>query len=131
MKRPPKRNLQAEVEAFNARVKIGDLIEYAEVKGEPTRQFRTQTAASILSGHTPVVWLACKSGCVDISHCLILPEQPAEERDVCSICQAEFSEAKTPGEFTYQCCKCGEDVCTECSENGEGNTVICHNCEES
>lgn len=67
MKRP---NPQKEVDAFNARVMVGDLIEYSEVIGmtEPKR-FNTATEAQVLSGHTAVVWLEGKSGCVAVSHC--------------------------------------------------------------
>ena len=61
---------QKEVDSFNARVSVGDAIEYSEVIGLGTPVvYRTRTEASILSGHTAVVWLEGKSGCVCISHC--------------------------------------------------------------
>lgn len=67
MKRP---NPQKEVDAFNARVKVGDAVEYSEVVGLGTPAvYRTRTEAEILSGHTAVVWLEGKSGCVSVSHC--------------------------------------------------------------
>ncbi len=64
----PKRELQL-VEKWNASVKIGDEIEYCELKGENPKRFKTRTEASILSGHTAVVWLEGKSGCVSVDHC--------------------------------------------------------------
>jgi hypothetical protein len=61
---------QKEADAFNAHIFIGDLIEYQEVIGvtEPQRYY-VETAAEVLGGHTAVVWLEGKSGCVCVSHC--------------------------------------------------------------
>lgn len=62
--------LQREVDEFNALVKIGEPVEYVSVKGDTNWQrFNTRTEAQILSGHTAVVWLEGKSGCVCIDHC--------------------------------------------------------------
>lgn len=70
MKRPSRPNPQMEADAFNFRVNVGDLIEYSEVigMGEPKR-YATRTPAEVLSGHTAVVWLEGKSGCVAVLHC--------------------------------------------------------------
>ncbi|SAI59030.1 Uncharacterised protein [Bordetella ansorpii] len=65
-KRP---NPQAQVDRWNAQVNVGDSVEYAEVIGDPVRTFKTKTPAEVLSGHTAVVWLEGKSGCVAILHC--------------------------------------------------------------
>ena len=72
MKRgPTAATLQKQVEAFNNAVNVGDLIEYEGIRGDPSTraQFRTRTQAQILSGHTAVVWLEGKSGCVCVTHC--------------------------------------------------------------
>jgi len=63
-------NPQKEVNAWNARVKVGDTISYVEVKGltEP-QKFKTKSEAEVLSGHTAVVWLEGKRGCVAVDHC--------------------------------------------------------------
>ena len=63
-------NPQKEVDAWNARVKVGDTISYVEVKGltEP-QTFKTKSEAEVLSGHTAVVWLEGKRGCVAVDHC--------------------------------------------------------------
>jgi hypothetical protein len=59
-----------EVAAWNARVKVGDTVQYEEVKGVTEAQtFKTKTEAEVLSGHTAVVWLEGKRGCVAVSHC--------------------------------------------------------------
>lgn len=67
MKRP---NPYKEVYDFNAVVKIGDTVEYSEVIGvtDPIC-YQTKTEAEVLSGHTAVVWLVGKRGCVAVSHC--------------------------------------------------------------
>jgi hypothetical protein len=67
MKRPDPQKM---ADLFNARVKVGDSVEYTEVvgMGKPT-VYTTRTAAEVLSGHTAVVWLEGKSGCVCVSHC--------------------------------------------------------------
>jgi len=62
-------NPQKEVDAWNARVKVGATVTYAEVRGEDTKQYKTATAAEVLSGHTAVVWLHGRNGCVCVSHC--------------------------------------------------------------
>ncbi|KUZ78274.1 hypothetical protein [Burkholderia ubonensis] len=62
-------NPQKAVDDWNARVSVGATVEYSEVRGDPPKTFTTRTAAEVLSGHTAVVWLNGKSGCVAISHC--------------------------------------------------------------
>ncbi|WP_213761755.1 hypothetical protein [Caballeronia sp. dw_19] len=70
MKRPKRPDPYKEVYEFNARVQVGETVEYSEVIGLSTPVvYRTRTEASILSGHTAVVWLEGKSGCVCVSHC--------------------------------------------------------------
>jgi len=61
---------QQEVDEWNAAVQLGDSVEYSEVVGISVPQvFTTRTPASVLSGHTAVVWLDRKPGCVCLSHC--------------------------------------------------------------
>jgi len=66
---------QKEVDAWNARVKVGDTVAYAEVRGEDTKQYKTATAAEVLSGHTAVVWLHGRNDCVCVSHCKPINDQ--------------------------------------------------------
>lgn len=62
--------LQREVDSFNAQFPVGSQVDYYEVVGEGAPQeLRTRTPAEVLSGHTAVVWLEGKSGCVCCSHC--------------------------------------------------------------
>ena len=50
-------------------VKVGDLVEYRGYPEADPQQFTTRTVASVLSGHTAVVWLKGKSGCVTVEAC--------------------------------------------------------------
>jgi len=53
-------------EEWNAKVKIGNTVEYHSYPGAEPQLFITRTAASVLSNHTPVVWLNGISGCVAV-----------------------------------------------------------------
>jgi hypothetical protein len=71
---PDPKKLAQEVVAFNRRFAVGDEVDYYEVIGlGESRRLRTRTAAEVLSGHTAVVWLDGKSGCVCCSHCFMPP----------------------------------------------------------
>lgn len=64
-------NPQKECDKFNARVNVGDIVEFSDVIGYSVPvAYCTRTEASVLSGHTAVVWLEGKSGCVCVSHCV-------------------------------------------------------------
>jgi len=64
------KHLQAEVDRFNSTVPLGGAVDYYEISGAPLQRYRTRTEAQILSGHTAVVWLEGKTGCVCVSHCM-------------------------------------------------------------
>ena len=74
MTKPNIKKLEQEVAAFNRRFSVGDPVDYYEVveSGEVQR-LTTRSDAQILSGHTAVVWLNGKSGCVACSHCFMPP----------------------------------------------------------
>ena len=69
MERRNTRNPEQEVADWNARVKIGDLVEYRSYPEAAPQTFKTRTEAQVLSGHTAVVWLVGKSGCVYCDAC--------------------------------------------------------------
>ena len=62
-------NPEQEVTDWNARVKLGDLVEYRFHSEAAPKIFKTRTEAQVLSGHTAVVWLEGKSGCVCCDAC--------------------------------------------------------------
>lgn len=72
------KKLEQEVAAFTRRFSVGDEVIYYETLDDIERtgkhlRTRTRTPAQILSGHTAVVWLEGKAGCVCCSHCFVPP----------------------------------------------------------
>lgn len=67
-----------EVAAWNSKVKIGDTVEYRGYPEAEPQVFTTRTSAEVLSGHTAVVWLNGKRGCVCVSTCRITNELPGK-----------------------------------------------------
>jgi hypothetical protein len=62
--------LQRDCAIFNKAFPVGSEVLYEEVIGVTgEKRYTTRSYASILSGHTAVVWLEGKSGCVCIDHC--------------------------------------------------------------
>lgn len=62
--------LEAQAAAWNQQHAVGTLVDYAEILGDPPDlRAKTRSEAEVLSGHTVVVWLEGKSGCVCIEHC--------------------------------------------------------------
>jgi len=67
---PTLAQLQAQCDAWNAKHAEGTMVSYEEVVGDgETFRGRTQSEAQVLSGHSAVVWLKGKSGCVCLEHC--------------------------------------------------------------
>lgn len=72
-RRPPsKREIEAAVRAWNAAVHVGDTVLYHSHPDADPQRFTTATCAYVLSGHTAVVDLEGKSGCVAIAACKLL-----------------------------------------------------------
>lgn len=68
------------VDRFNTRHKVGDFVRYFEtLEDKSGRVHRIRTAAQVLSGHTAVVWLEGKSGCVACLHCFPLNHEEQAE----------------------------------------------------
>jgi hypothetical protein len=57
------RRHQSKVDGFNRLVKVGGEVAYCDDVGKIILT-RTRSEASVLGGHTAVVWLVCKAGCV-------------------------------------------------------------------
>lgn len=68
-RRPTIATLLHQVDAWNASTPIRTMVEYRSHPEAEPQLYHTRTAASILSGHTAVVWLEGKSGCVAIEAC--------------------------------------------------------------
>jgi hypothetical protein len=54
---------QLNVDTWNHQVKVGDLVNYLDDHGE-LHITRTRSQAIVLGGHTAVVWIDGKPGCV-------------------------------------------------------------------
>lgn len=64
-----------QVMAWNAKHPIGAIVSYEEIQGEgETHRGATTTDAQVLSGHTAVIWIEGKSGCVCLDHCTVVPD---------------------------------------------------------
>lgn len=74
-----RQNPQREVDIWNSRVKVGDLVKYRSYPEAEPELFRTRTEAEVLSGHTSVVWLEGKSGCVCTSACRMVAKSKEGE----------------------------------------------------
>lgn len=66
-------NPMAQVAAFNNLVHVGQEVDYrSDPHADPVR-FKTRCHAEVLSGHTAVVWLEGKSGCVSLESLTPVP----------------------------------------------------------
>jgi hypothetical protein len=67
------RNPSIGVAAWNTAVSVGQWVDYrSDPYAEPQR-FKTRCRAEVLSGHTAVVWLEGKSGCVTLESLTVVP----------------------------------------------------------
>lgn len=66
---------------FNSKVPLGGTVDYFFCEGAPRERLKTRTEAQILSGHTAVVWLQGKAGCVCMSHCIPVESGPPAGAD--------------------------------------------------
>lgn len=68
-----------EVADFNARYPVGTMVKYWRgVVGDDEHGGvgATRTKAEVLSGHTAVIWIEGCSGCVALSHVVVLEAMP-------------------------------------------------------
>ena len=54
---------QLNVDTWNHQVRIGDLVIYTDDRGKE-HETRTRSRAEVLGGHTAVVWIDGRPGCV-------------------------------------------------------------------
>lgn len=79
-KRPSAAQLQRQCDLWNAKHPVGTVVSYEALVGEgETARGRTTAEAQIMGGHSAVIWLDCKSGCVDLEHCTPLETAEAFE----------------------------------------------------
>lgn len=61
-----KANPAIAVAAWNNAVAVGEEVDYRSDPHAAPQRFKTRCRAEVLSGHTPVVWLEGKNGCVSL-----------------------------------------------------------------
>lgn len=65
--------LQAQCDAWNKAHAVGTVVSFENIVGEgETHRGASTTPAQMLGGHTAVIWLEGKSGCVCLDHCTAL-----------------------------------------------------------
>jgi hypothetical protein len=64
---------------WNRTVRVGDLVEYRGYPEAKPQRFQTRTVAQVLMGHTAVVWLDGKAGCVTVEACKPVPQEHEEQ----------------------------------------------------
>ncbi|WP_405124290.1 hypothetical protein [Pseudomonas alloputida] len=76
--RPTADQLQAQCNAWNRANPSGTLVAYESIKGQgETSRHTTIGEAMVLNGHSAVIWLQGKSGCVALDHCTPVQEAQA------------------------------------------------------
>jgi len=76
--------LQKQCDDWNARYPVGTEVEYYPVMGDTQYSVhRTRMPAQVLSGHTAVIWIEEKAGCVSLDHVSVIlkPDEVNEPRD--------------------------------------------------
>ena len=68
-----KANPAIAVAAWNNAVNVGQWVDYRSDPYAQPQRFKTRCRAEVLSGHTPVVWLEGKSGCVSLESLTLVP----------------------------------------------------------
>lgn len=62
-----------QVADWNNAVNVGQEVDYRSDPDAAPQQFKTRCHADVLSGHTAVVWLEGKSGCVSLESLTVVP----------------------------------------------------------
>lgn len=77
-KRPTLAQLQQQCDEWNAAHEVGVTVNFEEIRGEGvTHTAPSCSEAQVLSGHTAVIWLEEKRGCVCLDHCTAVVESEA------------------------------------------------------
>ena len=76
-KRPSAAQLQKQCDKWNAKSPIGTAVSYESIVGRgETFRGKSSSEAEVMGGHSAVIWLYGKSGCVSLAHCTAVAEEP-------------------------------------------------------
>lgn len=64
---------QKTAEEFNDAHKLGDVVHYAEVMGDPMEEREIAGPAFVMGGHSAMVRFKGKTGCYSVQHCQKIP----------------------------------------------------------
>lgn len=74
-KRPTAAQLQKKCDKWNAANEVGATVSFEEIVGDgETFRGKSASEAQVLGGHSAVIWLEGKRGCVDLDHCTAVAE---------------------------------------------------------
>lgn len=74
-KRPTAAQLQKQCDAWNTAHQEGTTVAYEPIRGQgEAHRGKSISEAQVLGGHSAVIWLEGKSGCVSLDHCMALAE---------------------------------------------------------
>lgn len=77
-KRPTLAQLEKQCADWNATNEVGTTVSFEEIVGKgETFRGKSSSEAQVLSGHSAVIWLEGKRGCVDLGHCTAVADEPA------------------------------------------------------
>ena len=77
-KSPTPAELQRQCDQWNAAHDVGVTVSYEEIVGDgETHRAPSYSLAQVLSGHSPVIWLEGKRGCVHLDHCTAVESEMA------------------------------------------------------
>jgi hypothetical protein len=75
-KRPTAAQLQKQCDNWNAKNPSGTTVSYESIvgRGESFRG-KSNGEAEVMGGHSAVIWLLGKSGCVSLDHCTAVADE--------------------------------------------------------
>lgn len=81
-KRPSFHQMNAACSDWNAKNPVGTLVSFESIKGQgETHRGKSTTEAQVMGGHSAVIWLEGKSGCVALDHCTAVEQKSTVAAD--------------------------------------------------
>lgn len=77
-KRPTAAQLQKQCDKWNAKHPEGTTVVFESIKGHgESHRGKSTSVAQVMGGHSAVIWLEGKSGCVSLDNCMAIAETVA------------------------------------------------------
>lgn len=120
---------QQMVDEWNAKVKIGDPVDFFEREGGHAQRFTTMSKAEVMSSHTAIVWLNGKSGCVALRACVaVAPEPVGVYMGLCNrgACRAPGANWFNHSTLSHYCGTCAAEINKFDEQAGDGKRLYGH-----